>query len=257
MTELRVDNVTVMADNLTLVKDASLVLKPGELVAVLGPNGAGKTSLLRAILGLTKRHKGSSTLGGVEVDELSAMQRAKLVSYLPQRRPLAWPNIVRDVVALGRFSHGVALGRLSELDAKAVDSAIESCDLSYLAERHTDTLSGGELARVHVARAIAAQAPLLIADEPIAALDPRHQLGILELIRNYVDNGGGALLVLHEIALATRFADRLIWMKDGKIVADGSPTDTCTEQQMRDVYAVSASVKSDSNGFDIRIHHSL
>ncbi len=257
MTEIRATNVSVIADNLPLLEKASLTLRPGELVAMLGPNGAGKTTLLRAILGLTKMNKGTSTLGGIEIEKLSAMQRAKQVSYLPQRRPLAWPNTVRDVVALGRFSHGVALGRLGEQDATAVEQAIHSCDLAGLADRHTDTLSGGELARVHVARAIAAQAPLLIADEPIAALDPRHQLSILELIRQYVDNGGGALLVLHEIALAVRFADRLVWMNGGRIVADGSPMDTCTEQQLRDVYAVNATVRSDSDGFDIRINNSL
>jgi iron complex transport system ATP-binding protein len=257
MTELRARNLCVTAQDQQLLKDASLTLKPGELVAVLGPNGAGKTTLLRAILGLTRVSSGNSTIGGVAIGKLSPMQRAQRVSYLPQRRPLAWPNTVRDVVALGRFSHGAALGRLSPKDAGAVDQAIKSCDLTAFAKRHTDTLSGGELARVHVARAIAAQAPLLIADEPVAALDPRHQLSILELIRKYVDGGGGALLVLHEIALAVRFADRLVWMRDGQIVADGSAVETCTEQQLRDVYGVSATVSSDANGFDIRINGSI
>jgi iron complex transport system ATP-binding protein len=257
MTELHAKNISVMADGQTLVENASLQLRQGELVVMLGPNGAGKTMLLRAILGMNAKSTGSSTLGEAEIGKLSPMQRAKQISYLPQRRPLAWPNTVRDVVALGRFSHGVSLGRLSKQDAAAVDQAIHSCDLDTLAERNTDTLSGGELARVHVARAMAAQAPLLIADEPIAALDPRHQLSILELIRRYVDNGGGALLVLHEITLAARFADRLVWMADGQIVADGSPMETCTEQQLRDVFAVSATVRSDTDGFDIRINGSL
>lgn len=257
MTELYAENISVFAGEVPLVEGASLSLKPGELVVMLGPNGAGKTTLLRAILGLAKIKKGSSTLAGSDIGSLSAMQRAKLVSYLPQRRPLAWPNNVRDVVSLGRFSHGVALGRLGKVDALAVDQAIDSCDLNHLARRETDTLSGGELARVHVARAFAAQAPLLIADEPIAALDPRHQLSILELIRKYVDNGGGALLVLHEIDLAVRFADRLVWMNGGRIVADGSPADTCTEQQLRDVYGVNATVRSDVQGLDIRIINSI
>jgi len=257
MTELCAKDICVNVDERSLVNHASLTLRPGELVALLGPNGAGKTTLLRAMLGLTRANDGVSMLAGKDIGKLSPMQRAQLVSYLPQRRPLAWPNTVRDVVALGRFSHGVALGRLSDQDARAVDDAIMSCDLGHLAKRHTDTLSGGELARVHIARAIAAQAPLLIADEPIAALDPRHQLSILELIRQYVGDGGGALLVLHEIALAARFADRLIWMTDGRIVADGTPADTCTGQQLRDVYAVSATVHSDVNGFDIRINGSL
>lgn len=257
MTELCAENIGVFAGDVALVEGASMNLKPGELVVMLGPNGAGKTTLLRASLGLTKMTAGRATLGGTEIGSLSAMQRAKLVSYLPQRRPLAWPNTVRDVVSLGRFSHGVALGKLGRADALAVNQAIESCDLDHLAHRETDTLSGGELARVHVARAFAAQAPLLIADEPIAALDPRHQLSILELIRKYVDNGGGALLVLHEIDLAVRFADRLVWMNGGRIVANGSPAETCTEQQLRDVYGVNATVRSDAQGLDIRIINSI
>ncbi len=253
MTELCARNISVHANTKALVEHASLSLRGGELVALLGANGAGKTTLLRAILGLIGLSAGVASLAGIDIRKLSSMERARQVSYLPQRRPLAWPNTVRDVVALGRFAHGAALGRLGKLDAQAVDAAIESCDLSSLADRQTDTLSGGELARVHVARAIAAAAPFLLADEPVAALDPRHQLGIIKLVREYVNDGGGALLVLHDVALAARFADRLIWMTGGRIVADGSPEETCTVQQMREVYGVRAKIRSDADGFDIRI----
>jgi len=257
MTELRSNNVSVHADGASLVEDASLALHPGELVALLGPNGAGKTTLLRAMLGLTNLDCGSATLDGADTATLLPMERARGVSYLPQRRPLAWPITVRDVVALGRFAHGAALGRLGTVDAQAVDEAIESCDLTAFADRRTDSLSGGEVARVHFARAIAARAPLLVADEPVAALDPRHQLRIAELIRHFVNDGGGALVVLHEVALAARFADRLIWMSDGHIVADGSPQKTLTEQRMRDVYGVRARVTTDADGFDVRIEGAL
>jgi iron complex transport system ATP-binding protein len=257
MTELKADNISVVIDGAVLLEQATFRLRAGELVVLLGPNGAGKTTLLRALLGLIKTAAGSATFDGADVATMPPMQRAKRISYLPQRRPLAWPNTVRDVVALGRFAHGAALGRLGPVDTLAVDAAIDACDLNELADRRTDSLSGGELARVHFARSLAAHAPLLIADEPVAELDPRHQFKIAALIRNFVDEGGGALLVLHEVALAARFADRLIWMHEGRIVADGSPAETLTEQRLRDVYGVQARVLVDANGLDVRIEGAL
>lgn len=242
MTELIADHLTVRAKQTVLVEDASLRLAPGELVVLLGPNGAGKTSLLRACLGLTRPDSGHASLAGQDTTRLSPMQRARGLAYLPQIRQLAWPNIVRDVVALGRFSHGAALGQLRAEDAEAVDRAIQDCDLAHLADRKADTLSGGELVRMHCARAFATEAPLLIADEPIAALDPRHQFRILDLISGYVKRGGGALIVLHDIGLAARYASRLIWMQQGRIVADGTPAETLTQARIEAIYNVRAHI---------------
>ena len=253
MTELKAQNLSVTAGDAILLDNASLSVRPGELTAVLGPNGAGKTTLLRSMLGLVDTSNGTSRIDGVDTTAMSPSERARKVSYLPQRRPLAWPNRVIDIVSLGRFAHGAALGRLGPVDAAAVDDAINACDLCPLAFRTADTLSGGELARVHFARALAAQAPLLVADEPVAALDPRHQLRIAELIREFVDSGGGALVVLHEVALAARFADRLVWMSGGKIAAEGSARDTLTTKIMKDVYDVRAHVQFDQHGPDVRI----
>ena len=242
MADLVTRNLSVKAGKATLVHGAHLSLERGELVALLGPNGAGKTSLLRSALGLEKRASGEALLSGADSEKLSPMQRARRVAYLPQQRPLAWPNTVRDVVALGRCAYGAAPGRLSPDDAAAVERAMELCDLTAFAERQTDTLSGGELARVHCARAFAADAPLLIADEPVAALDPRHQFRVMDMISRFVDEGGGALVVLHDIALAARYATRMVWMKDGDIVADGTPEQTLTEARMAEIYGVRAHI---------------
>lgn len=242
MTELVGSNLSVMHDKKLLVKSASLSLKEGEFVVLLGPNGAGKTMLLRAALGLTKLNTGSATLDGQDVSTLSPTMRARHVAYLPQTRPLAWPNIVRDVVALGRFAHGASLSRLAGQDALAVDKAIQDCGIEHLAQRQTNSLSGGELARVHCARAFAANAPLLVADEPIAALDPHHQFRVMDLIKAYVQNGGGALVVLHDVSLAARYADRIVWMKDGEIVADGTPLETVSSERLATIYGVHALV---------------
>ena len=146
------------------------------------------------------------------------------------------------MVALGRFAHGAALGRLRGADRDAVERALASCDLDDMAERSTATLSGGELARVHCARAFAAQAPLLVADEPVAELDPYHQFRVMDLIGSFVDAGGGALVVLHDIMLAARYANRLIWMKNGRIVADGPPAGTLTATRLAEIYGVRSRV---------------
>ncbi len=243
MIDLRAQDLTVRSGEVCLIEAVSFELKPGELVAILGPNGAGKTTLLRAGLGLIVPDAGVSMLAGQNVARLPPIDRARQIAYLPQTRPLAWPNTVRDVVALGRFSHGAVPGRLRGVDADAVARAMAACDITDLAARKVDTLSGGEASRVHCARAFAAEAPLLIADEPVAALDPRHQFRVMDLIAGFVADGGGALVVLHDVALAARYADRLIWLKSGRIVADGSPADTLSVQRLAEIYGVKARVE--------------
>ncbi|MCY4016412.1 MAG: ABC transporter ATP-binding protein [Gammaproteobacteria bacterium] len=239
---LEVERLCLHAGGATLVDEASLELRPGEFAALLGPNGAGKTSLLRGVLGLAPTASGRVLLRGRPLRSFSPMERARELAYLPQSRPLAWPSPVRDVVSLGRYAWGCAPARPGVEDVRAVDSALAACDLLALAQRPTDSLSGGELARVHCARAFATRAPLLLADEPVASLDPRHSLRIMELIRGHVGDGAGALVVLHEVALAARFADRLIWMRGGRIVADGPPAETLTAERIAEIYQVRAEV---------------
>jgi len=252
MAELLLDKASVAIDGVALVQEASLSITQGELVVLLGPNGAGKTSLLRLLLGLLLADFGSATLNGVAVSNLSPAERALAVAYLPQLRPLAWPNRVRDIVALGRFAHGMMMGRPQVKDATLIEAALAACDLLPLADRQAHTLSGGELARVHCARAFVANTPLLIADEPTAALDPRHQHQVLGLLRGYVADGGGACVVLHDIALAARYADRLVWMRNGRIVATGGVRETLTEARLREVYGVQATV--DADGDHVQVH---
>lgn len=242
MSELIVKAMTVTTGDVPLVQDASLTLSPGELVVILGPNGAGKTSLLRGALGVTQKASGTVLIDGEDIGALSPQARARKISYLPQTRPLAWPIRVKDVLALGRFAHGAAISKISDTDQTAIDSALSACELQHLADRRTDTLSGGELARVHFARALAAQTPLLVADEPIGALDPRHQFAIMEILSTYVQQGNGALIVLHDIALAARYASRLIWMQAGRICSDGSVKDTLTTERIAEIYGMQTTI---------------
>ncbi|WP_294300819.1 ABC transporter ATP-binding protein [uncultured Sphingomonas sp.] len=228
----------------TIIADIALTVAPGELVVLLGPNGAGKTTLLRLLLGLTVPDAGNADIDGVAAATLKPADRARRISYLPQTRPVAWPARVRDIVALGRFAYGVS-GRLRAEDAAAVDRAIVACDLEALADRAADTLSGGESARMHLARALAAEAPIIVADEPVASLDPRHQHRVLGLLADFVAAGGGALVVLHDLDLAARYADRLLWMSGGRIVVDGSVAATMTDETIASLYGVAARVTPD------------
>lgn len=243
MTQLSADNVSLNAGQTELFAKVNLSLAPGKLSCLIGPNGAGKSSLLTCLAGLKKPATGTVLLNGENLSGMSSTERAKQLSYLPQNRQLSWPISVEDAVALGRFAYGGTPARLSEADRIAVDEALDICELNGLRKRATDTLSGGELSRVHFARAFAGKAPLLIADEPLTALDPKHQLRVMRLIQRFTENGGTALVVLHDIALAAQFADVLLWMRFGRLVDEGSPAKTLTEQNMSRVFDVSARIE--------------
>jgi iron complex transport system ATP-binding protein len=257
VTKLSLHNISFSIEGKTILDDITLEMNSGELVVLLGANGAGKSSVLRSALGLAPVLSGESMIDGQLVTKLSPGDRAKRVAYLPQKRPMAWPVKVFDVVSLGRYAYGVNLGRLKGDDLDLVESAIDNCGLTQLRNRRMDTLSGGEAARVHCARAFAANAALLLADEPTAALDPKHQLDVMQLLRRYVDNGGGALVVGHEASLAARFADRLVWMRGGKIVADGSVEETMTTAMMAEIYGVSAQIDEIAGHINVSIIDSL
>lgn len=238
------DGLTYAVDGKPLVSEASFALKPGALTMLVGPNGAGKTTLLRLALGLLKPDSGRATLDDNDVATLAPVQRARKIAYLPQQRPLVWPQPVRDIIALGRFAYGAAPGRLSHEDEAATARAIAACDLEGFEERAADTLSGGELSRVHLARALAAETPLLVADEPVVALDPRYQHEVLRIFSEAAREGKSLLTVVHDLSLAARYADRLIWMKGGRIVADGPPRDTITPDRLREVFGLEARIEA-------------
>ncbi len=248
MSALEFSGVGIDVGGRALVRGADLRVAPGELVALLGPNGAGKTSLMRAGCGLLRVAAGAVRIGGDDPRALGPAERGRRLAYLPQAREAAWPVRVRDAVALGRFAHGAAPGRLQGEDAEAVEAALAACALGALANRRIDTLSGGELARAHVARIFASRAPLALADEPAAALDPFHQFAVMALFRAYADRGGAVLVVMHDATLAARFADRLAWMRDGRILADGPPGRTLTPGMLAAVYGVRAQVLDSAAG---------
>lgn len=195
----------------------TLSAKPGEVVGVVGPNGAGKTTLLRAILGLQKLTGGSAELAGRPVTKLSDAARAGLVAYLPQDRAVGWNLPAWRLASLG--SPDLA-PRQAEIRARA---ALERVGLADLAERGVLDMSGGERARVLLARLLTAQAPLLLADEPVASLDPAAQLLVLDILREEAARGAAVVVSLHDLTLATRYCDRLVVLSHGHIVVDDAP----------------------------------
>jgi iron complex transport system ATP-binding protein len=234
-------DIVVEKRGVKLLHNVDASLRQGELVAVLGPNGAGKTTLLRSLLGLQAVSRGQVQLDGQPIKHFSDQTRALRVSYLPQQRELVWPNEVQDVVALGRYAHGAYAGRYTARDEAAIEAAINSCALQTLRRRRLDTLSGGELARVHCARIFASESPLIVADEPTTGLDLYHQHQLMALYRNVVDQGRGVLLVLHDVNLALTYADRIIWLSDGLVAGVHAPHEV-TSDFVASLFSVKTSV---------------
>jgi len=237
---LKLHNASVTVHGAQLLRDVSFEVTPGKLVGLLGPNGAGKTTAVRALLGLQPLSAGYAYLDGQPSHSLTPKQRALRVSYLPQARKLAWPIAVREAVSLGRFAYGGPMGRLGPVDAAAVEDALTRCSLNGFEDRSVTSLSGGELARVHLARALASQGPALIADEPTAALDPGHSFDVLATLKSQASAGQAVLVVLHDLALAARFCDEIILLHQGKLVIQAPPREALNPQILSSVYRVKA-----------------
>ena len=232
--------VSVTLGGRQVLRDVSLALSSRQLVALAGPNGAGKTTLLRALAGLLPS-QGEIIIGGDVLSSLPLRERARRFAYLPQGQVVHWPLPVRDIVALGRIPHGAGdPSRLTPRDADAVQRAMQLTDVVDLSERRVTELSGGERSRVALARVLAVEAPVMLADEPTAALDPRYQIEVMSNLRKAADSGTLVIVVTHDLGLAARFADRILVLSQGQLIAEGTAAEALSAEILADVFRISA-----------------
>ena len=236
---LVIKDLSVSLGRRPVIKDLSCEVSRGTFIGLIGPNGSGKSTLLRAIMGLV-RASGRVNLESTDLIAMSAAERAKRLAYLPQDGEVVWPIAVEDLVMLGRAPHRTGFAPPSQADIAAVETAIMAMDLQDMCTRSARELSGGERARVLIARALAQDTPVLIADEPTAGLDPSHQIGLMETFRNMVQEGRTVIASLHDLSLAAQSCDRLILLNEGEIAATGTPADVLTPDALASVYGVTA-----------------
>ena len=253
---LQATDVTVRLGDAAVVRRASVTLHAGALVALVGPNGAGKTTLVRALAGLLHA-EGDIMLGERRLGGMGDRERARAVAYLPQGHVFHWPMQAAAVVAIGRYPHMDSFSTPSPQDRAAVSRAMRRTATEAFAERRVTTLSGGERARIALARALATEAPVLLCDEPTASLDPRHQLVVMELLRSATRDGGAVLAILHDLTLAARFADRVLVMDGGRIVADDVPGESLSPQRVAQVFGVEAMTVDTGEGMALIARHPL
>ena len=238
MSLLSVQGLKVRLGGRSVVADVDLQLAAGELLGLIGPNGAGKSTVVKAIAQLLP-YAGEVRLDGRGVRRLGARERARRMAYLGQDNEVQWPILVQELVALGRHPYRSGWGGVSSAtDLEPVEAAMRAADVWTLRERRADQLSGGERARARLARVLAVRSPLILADEPVAALDPRHQLDVMDLLKAHCRNGGAAIVVLHDLTLASRFCDRLLLLDRGQPVAAGPIDEVLTANTLRRVYGI-------------------
>lgn len=238
MSLLEARNISVDIGRTRILTEVSASFRSGHLTGLVGPNGAGKSTLVRALCNLLKPAAGEVHLDGAPISSFHRRQLARKLSYLPQGHTMHWPLEVERLVALGRLPH---LGPFSDIgpeDQAAIDRAMARTEVSAFRFRVAETLSGGERARVMMARALAVETDILLVDEPVAALDPYHQLHVMELLRSLADEGKLVVCVLHDLALAARFCNAAVLMSQGRVLAEGAPRDVLTDTHLRAAYAI-------------------
>lgn len=239
---MRVENIALQVDSANLLSNCNFEFFAGEFVGIIGPNGAGKSSLLKILAGVLEPSSGNVWLTEQQtIRQLSAVARAKHIGYLAQQEKSAWPITVEDLILLSRlpWRDEKDIARL----APQLKIVLEKTDTAHLSSRVVTTLSGGELQRVLLARVIMGDPEIIIADEPIAALDINHQLQVMELLKEFSAQQKKVVAALHDLSLAARFCDRIVLLQAGQVIANGNPVDVLTAEHLARVYGIKAHVE--------------
>ncbi|HEV2502706.1 MAG TPA: ABC transporter ATP-binding protein [Mesorhizobium sp.] len=239
MSLLAVSSLSAILGRQRVLHDVSFAVGPGEFVGLIGPNGAGKSTLLKAALGLVAS-RGRISIAGLDAATLGARERAARIAYVAQEHEIAWAIPVEAIVALGRTPHQPAFAALSSTDHAAIEQAMQRMEVAIFRDRAATDLSGGEKARVLIARALAQETPLFLADEPTAGLDPSHQITLMRVFDELAKQGRSVIASLHDLGLAARWCSRLILLDRGRIIADGPPGTVLTPESLANVYGVEA-----------------
>jgi iron complex transport system ATP-binding protein len=247
MNGLRVERLSVSLRGRRVIHDFTSHFARGRVTAVLGPNGAGKTTLLNCLVGLQRSDSGSVQLDGVDVQLLDRRSRARRIGLLPQQGEVHWDVDVATLVSLGRFPHRGRWGASAE-DHQAVLRAMAATDVGHFADRSAQRLSGGERSRVLLARVLAGEPEWLLADEPLASLDPAHQLDVLDRLREVAARGAGVVLVLHDLGHAARVADDVVLMREGRIVAQGARHAVMDAPELRETFGIDVHIGDGVSG---------
>jgi iron complex transport system ATP-binding protein len=247
MSGLSVERVQVRLRGELVVRGVSMRFERGRVTALLGPNGAGKSTLLSCLAGLRVPAEGCVTLDGIDVGALDRRERARRIGLLPQNGEVHWDVDVAALVALGRFPHRGRWGESAD-DKRAVQRAMAATDITQFASRSARRLSGGERSRVLLARVLAGEPEWLLADEPLASLDPAHQLDVLDQLRTVAAEGAGVVVVLHDLSQAMRVADDVVLLRTGEVVAAGPRDEVIAAPQLRETFGIDVFVGRAGSG---------
>ncbi len=245
---LSAKDISWKADNKTILNNISLNLYPGELLGVIGPNGAGKSSLLKVLANVVQADSGDLHINNLSYRDTSTKSFSAAIAYLEQNPKSHWPLFVHKIIELGRISNQGYSRKLAAPDKIAIAQAIEATGVANLLNRVITTLSEGEKILVHLARLLASKPQLIIADEPVASLDPYHQLLVMEIFRSLIQEqeSFSAILVLHDLNLAAQFCDSLILLNNGSVVSSGKPADVITHENLKQFYRINADINHDN-----------
>ena len=244
---IEANGIAARFGKISVLEGVDFAVRAGEMVGLIGPNGSGKTTLLRILANLRAPEEGRVHYDGRTAAEVGRSELARQIAYLAQGGTVHWQMRIETLIALGRLPHRRPFQGLDRADRDAIERAMVAADVIPFRLRTMSEVSGGERMRILLARALAVEAAMLLADEPIAALDPLHQLQVMTLLRTTAHQGRGVIVVLHDLALAARFCDRLVLLADSGILAEGAPMQVLTDTNVARAYGVEV-VRGDRAG---------
>jgi len=237
MSALKITGLSVQLNGNKVLQNVDFEARAGEVTGLIGPNGAGKSTLLRVVINLVP-HQGEVEIEGQI--RLTRQELAKKIAYLPQLMEVHWPVSAEAIVALGRYPHGGYFESRGKEDERAIRNALKAVDGMRFKDRNVLSLSAGERARILLARALSVEAPILLVDEPVASLDPEHQLKVMETLKALAGEGVAVVIVLHDLTLASRYCDALTLLHWGRVVSTGKPQKVLSTKNLKEVYKITA-----------------